>query len=185
MSTVLKFTESFIKNCYVIDPEPVSDQRGSFARVYCKSEFRQIGHDKEFVQMNHSWNTKKGLIRGIHYQVPPFSEIKLIRCIRGAVYDVVVDIRKDSPTFLRHFSLEMSAQNKKMIYVPEGFAHGFQTLTDDAELLYHHTEYYRPGAECGIRYNDPLLAIKWPLEPTIISERDKTHALLDQDFKGL
>src|ERR1043166_3099622 len=180
----MKFEGTDFNGLYVITPEPFTDSRGSFARVFCKSEFRQIGHEKEFVQLNHSWNTNKGLIRGIHYQVPPFSEIKLIRCIRGAVYDVVVDVRKNSPTFLKHFALEMSEQNKKMIYVPEGFAHGFQTLTDDAELLYHHTEYYRPGAEGGIRFDDPFLGVDWPLEVSVISERDSTHPLLEKEFKG-
>ncbi|MES2681202.1 MAG: dTDP-4-dehydrorhamnose 3,5-epimerase family protein, partial [Bacteroidota bacterium] len=125
----MKFTPQSLSGVYLVELHLLKDDRGGFARTYCKREFEQIGHKKEFVQLNQSWNTKKGTIRGMHYQVPPFSEIKLIRCVKGAVLDVVVDIRKNSPTFLQHLAVELSEDNKTMIYLPEGFAHGFQTLT--------------------------------------------------------
>ena len=120
-----------------------------------------------------------------HYQLQPFKEIKLVRCIAGRVYDVIVDLRKESATFLKNFAVELSAQNKKMIYIPEGFAHGFQVLSEDCELIYHHAEFYTPGAEGGIKYNDPKININWPLPVTHISERDTQHPLLDDNFKGL
>ncbi|MBI2722711.1 MAG: dTDP-4-dehydrorhamnose 3,5-epimerase [Bacteroidetes bacterium] len=181
----MKFTETILKGSYVIDLTPFYDNRGGFARTFCKKEFQQIGHAKEFVQLNQSYNTTKGTIRGMHYQVPPYSEIKLIRCIRGAVYDVIIDIRKNSPTFLQHISIELSAENKKMIYVPEGFLHGFQTLEDNSELVYHHTEYFNPEADAGMNYIDPAFNIKWPLQTTIISDKDKNNKLIDNTFKGI
>jgi dTDP-4-dehydrorhamnose 3,5-epimerase len=136
------------------------------------------------VQMNHSFTKQKGTIRGMHYQLPPHSEIKLVRCIAGAAYDVIIDLRKDSETFLHYFGVEISATNKKMIYVPEGFAHGFQTLTDDCELVYSHSQFYTPGAEAGLKYNDPGININWPLPVTAISERDNAHSLINSNFKG-
>ncbi|MBA3663140.1 MAG: dTDP-4-dehydrorhamnose 3,5-epimerase [Bacteroidetes bacterium] len=181
----MKFNAQFLAGLYTIELNVLNDERGSFARTFCKKEFAQIGHTKEFVQLNQSWNTKKGTIRGMHFQQPPFREVKLIRCVRGAVSDTVVDIRKNSPTFLEHFTVELSEENRTMIYVPEGFAHGFQTLTDNADLVYHHTEYFVPNAEGGLRYNDPLLNIKWPLPVSEISERDKNHPLIDNNYKGI
>jgi dTDP-4-dehydrorhamnose 3,5-epimerase len=179
------FTPTQLKGVFIIDLQPVGDSRGWFSRTYCKNEFAEIGHDKEWVQLNHSFTSKKGTVRGMHYQLPPFSEIKMVRCIAGAVLDVVIDLRKDSPTFLQWTGAELSAENKKMIYIPEGFAHGFQCLTDNCELLYHHSAFYTPGAEGGIRYDDPLVGINWPLELTEISDRDKTHPFLDKNFKGI
>ncbi len=179
------FTPTQLKGVFIIDLQPVGDSRGWFSRTYCKNEFAAIGHDKEWVQLNHSFTSKKGTVRGMHYQLPPFSEIKMVRCIAGAVLDVVIDLRKGSPTFLQWTGVELSAENKKMIYIPEGFAHGFQCLTDNCELLYHHSAFYTPGAEGGIRYNDPLIGINWPLELTEISDRDKAHPFLDKNFKGI
>lgn len=179
------FTPTQLKGVFIIDLQPVGDSRGWFSRTYCKNEFAEIGHDKEWVQLNHSFTSKKGTVRGMHYQLPPFSEIKMVRCIAGAVLDVVIDLRKDSPAFLQWTGVELSAENKKMIYIPEGFAHGFQCLTDNCELLYHHSAFYTPGAEGGIRYNDPLVGINWPLELTEISDRDKAHPFLDKNFKGI
>ena len=179
------FTETILKGSYVIDLEPRGDSRGWFARTYCKNEFAAIGHYKEWVQLNHSFSSVKGTLRGMHYQLPPFSEIKMVRCIAGAVYDVIVDLRKDSSTFLKWFGVELSAANKKMIYIPEGFAHGFQTLTENAELIYHHSEFYIPAAEAGLMYNDKAINIKWPLPVSEISERDMKHPLIDQTFKGI
>lgn len=179
------FTETSLKGSYIIDLEPLADERGWFARTYCKNEFNAIGHTKEWVQLNHSFTRQKGTIRGMHYQLPPFSEIKLVRCIAGAVYDVIIDVRKGSPTFLNYFGAELSATNKKMIYIPEGFAHGFQALTDDCELIYHHSQFYAPDVETGIKYDEPTINIEWPLPVQIISARDNSHPLIDVNFKGL
>lgn len=179
------FTETILKGSYEITLTPHGDSRGWFARTYCKKEFEQVGHQQEWVQLNHSFSSQKGTVRGMHFQQAPFTEIKMLRCIAGSVYDVIIDLRKDSPTFLKWFGTELSAQNKKMLYIPAGFAHGFQTLTDDAELIYHHTEFYTPSAEAGIRYNDNAINIAWPLAVSEISERDTGHPLIDSTFKGL
>lgn len=179
------FTPAPLAGSYIIDLTPFSDSRGWFARTYCKNEFIEIGHTKEWVQLNHSFTVKAGTLRGMHYQLHPFEEIKMVRCIAGAVFDVIVDLRKGSGTFLKWFGVELSSKNKKMMYIPEGFAHGFQTLTDDAELIYHHTGFYTAGAEGGVQYNDRLLEIAWPLEVTDISERDKQHPLLNDSFTGI
>ena len=181
----MKFSPATLDGVYIIDLEPVTDERGWFSRTFSKDEFGQIDHTKEWVQMNHSFTTTKGTIRGMHYQLPPFREIKMVRCIAGAVFDVVIDIRKGSETFLQWVGVELTAANKKMLYIPEGFAHGFQTLTDNCELLYRHSEFYKPGAESGIRYDDPLIDIKWPTTLTVISDRDRTHVLLNESFKGI
>ncbi len=181
----MKFIPQQLEGVYLVELNLLNDDRGSFARTYCKREFEQIGHQGEFVQMNQSWNTKKGTVRGMHYQVPPYSEIKVIRCIRGAVLDVVVDIRAGSPTFLQHMMVELSETNKTMIYLPRGFAHGFQTLTDQAELVYLHTEFFTPQADAGLNYSDPLLNIKWPLPVSVISEKDRNNPMLDKNFKGI
>ena len=178
------FEETTLKGAYVVSLQLLTDARGGFARTFCKKEFQQINHQKEFVQLNHSYNTFKGTVRGMHFQLPPYQEIKLIRCIKGAVIDVIVDLRENSPTFLQHVAVELSAENKKMMYVPENFAHGFQTLEDDTELIYHHTQFYTPQADTGIRFNDPLLKINWPLEPVMVSEKDKNYKLIDHTFKG-
>ena len=135
--------------------------------------------------MNHSVSYKKGTLRGMHFQVQPFSEIKMVRCIAGIVFDVIVDLRKGSSTFLQWFGAELSAENKTMIYIPEGFAHGFQCLSENCELLYHHTAIYNLEAEAGIKYNDPKINIEWPLPVTVISDRDNSHPFLNEDFKGI
>lgn len=181
----MRFHETPLKGAYLIELEPHLDDRGFFARTFCKNEFGEIRHQKEFVQFNHSCTLKKGTLRGLHYQEPPVSEIKLIRCIRGKVFDVIVDLREGSFTFLQYLGVVLSAENMKMIYVPEGFAHGFQTLEDHTEMLYHHTNFYSPGHERGIRYEDPMLNISWPLAPSEISDKDMNHALLTKDFKGI
>jgi dTDP-4-dehydrorhamnose 3,5-epimerase len=180
----MNFLETPLRGAYVVETRPFVDDRGLFARTFCKNEFKQIGHSKEFVQFNHSVTTLKGTIRGMHFQTPPYSEIKLIRCIRGKVYDVIIDIREGSPTFLKYFGTELSEENMLSLYIPEGFAHGFQTLEDNSQLVYHHTSYYEPGYEGGIRYSDPLIGIKWPLDVTRISEKDNHYALLN-NFNGI
>lgn len=179
------FTPTDLKDSYIIDLAPFSDERGWLARTYCKDEFAQIGHTKEWLQLNHSYTNNRGAIRGMHYQQDLHKEIKLVRCIAGAVYDVIVDLRKGSPTFLKWVGAELSAENKKMIYIPEGFAHGFQTLSDNCELIYHHSELYTPGAEAGIRYDDPAINIKWRLAVSDLSKRDASHPLLNNDYKGI
>jgi dTDP-4-dehydrorhamnose 3,5-epimerase len=181
----MKFNETPLRGAYVIDLEPFSDERGLFARTYCKKEFFKIGFDKEFVQFNFSKTATKGSIRGLHYQVPPQAETKLIRCIRGKVYDVMVDLRSNSPTFMQFYPVELSEDNMRMVLIPEGFAHGFQTLEDNTQLIYHHTAFYAPGYEKGIRYNDPELNIQWPLDVTVISEKDENYPLLTPAFKVL
>lgn len=179
------FQQTKLKGAYLIDLEPFQDQRGLFARTYCQREFRQIGHWKPFVQFNHSLTRERGVIRGLHYQRPPHAEIKLIRCVRGRVFDVMIDLRRGSPTFLQYIGVELSDQNRRMIYIPEGFAHGFQTLEDNTELIYHHTAFYTPEAEGGLRYDDPLLNVQWPLAPTYLSEKDQNHLFVDDNFKGI
>ncbi len=179
------FTETKLQDSYTIELEPFTDERGWFARYFCMDEFKQVGHTKPWLQMNHSATNKKGSIRGMHYQLPPFSEIKLVRCVAGAVFDVIIDLRKESFTFLQWFGAELSAENKKMIYIPEGFAHGFQCLTDNCELLYHHSEYYKPNIEAGIRYDDQKINIEWPMPVTTISKRDSSHQYIDENFKGI
>lgn len=179
------FTETKLSGAFLIKPEPFVDERGLFARVYCKDEFTKINFHDEFVQFNHSVNKIKGTFRGFHYQLPPFSEVKLIRCVRGKVFDVIVDIRKNSKTFLKHFSVELSEENMKMLLIPKGFAHGFLTLEDNSHMIYHHTEYYKPGFEGGLRFDDPLLKIDLPELPKIISEKDKNNPLITNTFKGI
>src|SRR5258706_14534544 len=181
----MTFTPTRLAGSFIIDLDPKADERGWFARYYCKDEFKKIGHTKEWVQMNHSVTYKKGSIRGMHYQVHPYREIKMVRCIAGSVFDVIIDLRKHSDTFLKWFGIELSSENKKMLYIPEGFAHGFQCLTDDCELIYHHTEFYAPAAEAGIKYDDPKIDIKWALPVTTISQRDAEHPYLDRNFKGI
>lgn len=179
------FTPTSLAGSYVIDLEPFSDERGWFARFYCKNEFQQIGHQQEWVQLNHSFTTHMGTVRGMHFQLPPFREIKMVRCIAGRIFDVIVDIRKDSPTFLKWTGVELSAANKKMLYIPEGFAHGFQALTDNCELIYHHSAIYAPGSEGGIRNDDPAINIAWPLPVNNLSARDTSHPYLNEQFKGI
>lgn len=177
------FEKTHIEGVYVIKPEIIGDERGGFFRYFCKNEFKTI-LNKEFVQMNHSINKEKGTLRGLHYQKSPHSEAKLIRCIRGSILDVFVDLRKNSATFLQWGSQKLTEENHEMIFLPEGIAHGFITLEDNTHLNYHHTEFYNPNAEGGFRYDDPTLNIDWEIAPSIISERDKKHPFIE-NFKGI
>lgn len=179
------FKTTDLEGAFIVELEPFQDDRGLFARTFCKEEFEKIGQKIEFVQINHSRNTNKGTLRGMHYQKAPHTEAKLVRCISGAVIDVIVDIRKNSPTYLKHVSVELSAQNMRMIFIPEGFAHGFQTLEDQTELIYHHTAFYSPHAEAGLRFDDPKLNITWPLTPSTMSKKDAAYPLIDASFKGI
>jgi len=181
----MKINPTLIAGVYTIDLDIYTDDRGGFARTFCQKEFSAIGFDKHFVQINHSYNHLKGTLRGMHFQHPPYQETKLIRCIKGSVIDVVVDIRKGSPTFLKNIKVELSSDNKRMILIPEGCAHGFQTLEDQTELIYHHTAFYTPNSEGGLRYNDPLLNIQWTLQTSVISNKDQSYPLLNQHFIGI
>jgi dTDP-4-dehydrorhamnose 3,5-epimerase len=181
----MTFTETSLAGSYLITLSPRSDSRGWFARTFDKQLFSQIGHSDDWVQMNHSMTRQAGAIRGMHFQYPPCAEIKLVRCIAGRVFDVIIDLRANSPTFLGWFGVELSEENNQMLYIPKGFAHGFQTLTDNCQLVYCHSAYYSPDAEGAIRYNDPKVAIQWPLSITDLSERDATHPLIDDRFIGL
>jgi dTDP-4-dehydrorhamnose 3,5-epimerase len=174
-----------ITGAAVVDAEPFVDQRGVFARFFCENELSQIIKGRHFVNVNFSRTLKKGAIRGLHFQYPPKAEMKLVRCIRGAVYDVIVDIRKDSPTFLKWCGVELSSENMKMLCIPEGLAHGFQVLEDSSEMLYLHSEFYSKEHEGALNYSDPSLTIEWPIEPTDISERDRTHKMIGDDFRGV
>jgi dTDP-4-dehydrorhamnose 3,5-epimerase len=181
----MTFTPTPLHGSFLVSILPHGDSRGWFARTWCKKEFDVIGHNKEWVQLNHSFTARIGTIRGMNYQLAPFSEIKMVRCIAGSVYDVIVDVRKNSPSYLQWFGAELSASNKQMMYIPEGFAHGFQTLTDDVELLYHHSAFYTPEAEAGILHSDPALNIVWPLPLADISDRDRFLPTIDKNFKAL
>ena len=181
----MKFEETKLAGSYVADIFAAEDERGWFARTFDKEEFKKINFDGEWVQLNHSFTNVAGTVRGMHYQLPPFAEIKLVRCVAGAIFDVIIDLRKNSDTFLKWFGTELSAKNKKMIYIPEGFAHGFQTLTDNCELIYHHSQFYKPGFEGGIKYDDSMINIEWPCKITNISKRDEQHNYLYQNFEGI
>jgi dTDP-4-dehydrorhamnose 3,5-epimerase len=167
------FTETELPGSYIIEPQKFEDERGFFARGWCQHEFEEHGLVACIVQANISYNCKRGTLRGMHYQVAPHSETKLIRCTRGALYDVIVDLRPASSTYRQWIGVELSEDNYKMLYVPEGFAHGFITLADNTEATYQVSAFYTPGAERGLRYDDPAFAIAWPLPVAVISKKDK------------
>ncbi len=168
------FTETKLKGAYVIELEKKADGRGFFARAFCQKEFQEHNLPSQFVQCNLSWNKRKGTLRGMHRQVAPHEEAKLIRCTRGSIYDVMLDLRPDSPTFGQWLGFELTSRNHTSLLVPGGFAVGYQTLQDDSEVVYLVSQFYTPGAEEGIRYNDPAFGIKWPGKVTVISEKDKS-----------
>lgn len=174
------FTETKLTGAFIIELERLEDNRGFFARAWSKSDFEEQGLSSRVVHANLSFNHKKGTLRGMHYQIAPHREVKLVRCTRGAIFDVIVDLRPSSPTFRSWFGVELSADNYRMLYVPKSFAHGYQTLTDDAEVYYQVSEYYHPESERGVRWDDPAFGIEWPLAVTEISEKDKNHP----DFDG-
>lgn len=167
------FRELELPGAYVLEPEFHQDERGFFARAFCRREFEDRGLEPAVSQCSLSFNRRRGTLRGMHYQAPPGEEAKLVRCVRGAIHDVIVDLRQDSPTFGRHVAVELSADNRFALYVPGGFAHGFQTLADDTELYYQMSEAYDPELARGFRHDDPELGIAWPLPVTVISERDR------------
>lgn len=181
----MEFHQTPISGVYRLDARWIGDERGKFARLFCQKEFAPyLGHDS-ICQINYSVNREKGTIRGLHYQNPPHAETKIVRCVKGAIFDVVVDLRRGSETFLQSLGILLSSQNNHALLVPHGCAHGFQVLEKDSEILYFHTEYYTPDSESGIRYNDPRLDINWPLPPANLSDRDQAHPLIAPDFSGI
>ena len=168
-----------------IEQSAVIDARGRFTRLFCEQAFAPIRPHLHFTQINWSHTQGRGSLRGLHYQKPPAAEAKLIRCLRGRVYDVAVDVRADSPTFLRWHAVELAEDNNRAFFLPEGFAHGFQALTDEVQLLYMHTAPWAPDCEAGLRYDDPLLAIAWPLPVAQVSARDQAHPLIAPGFAGI
>lgn len=174
----MKFTETKLQGAFVLGLEQRTDNRGFFSRTFCQQEFAAHGLNPNVAQCNLSFNEKAGTIRGLHYQTPPATEAKLFRCIKGAIFDVIVDMRPESPTYLQHFGIELSADNHLALYVPEMFAHGYQALKDGTKVLYQVSEFYTPGVEKGLRFDDPALAIEWPMAATVISEKDQTWPLL-------
>ena len=174
------FTKTVLNDAMIIDIERKEDDRGFFARSWCRREFEAHGLNPNLAQCNISFNPKKGTLRGMHFQVKPYEEAKLARCMRGSLCDVIVDLRPDSPTYNKHLSVVLTSENRRMLYVPEGFAHGFLTLEDDTEVFYQISEFYRPESQRGFRWDDPAFAIAWPAEVRLISERDRSYP----DFGG-
>ena len=169
------FTETKLAGAFVIELERREDQRGFFARIFCQQEFEAHGLKTQVVQCNVSFNKRKGTLRGMHYQAAPFAEAKLVRCTSGSIYDVIIDLRPASATFKQYFAVELSAENGRMLYIPEDFAHGFQTLRDDTEVSYHMAERYSAEHARGVRWNDPAFGIEWPEGERIIIERDQNY----------
>lgn len=182
---IMRFSETPIPGAFEVHLSPLKDDRGVFTRIFCGNEFEQAGFQKNIVQVNHSVNRARGTVRGMHFQYPPHSEIKIIRCIKGKVFDVVVDIRKNSPTFMQWYAVELSPEKYNMILIPEGCAHGFQALEEDSELLYFHSEFYHPESEGAFRFDDPFINIQWPLPAVQVSAKDKSYPLLDASFAGV
>lgn len=173
----MKFAALSIPGAWVIAPDLLEDERGFFARTFCREEFERHGLSGALAQCNISFNRKRGTLRGMHYQKPPYQEAKLVRCTQGAIYDVVLDLRPDSPAYLTWQAAELNAANRSMLYVPEGCAHGFMTLTDASEVFYQMAEFYHPECSAGVRWDDPAFAIDWPLAHPIVSERDGAYPM--------
>ena len=169
----MRITETPLTGAVIIDPEPIHDERGFFARTWAPDLFEQRGLDPTVVQCNLSWNKTKGTLRGMHFQTEPYAEVKIVRCTRGRFLDVIIDLRLESPTFCQPFSIELSAESRRMLYIPKGFAHGYITLEDDVEAYYHVSAPYSPAHATGVRWNDPAFGINWPMTPTVISDKDR------------
>jgi dTDP-4-dehydrorhamnose 3,5-epimerase len=181
----MRITATPLSGLVTIDTQSHEDSRGRFERIFCEAALREVRPGLRFVQVNLSTTALRGTVRGMHFQRTPSAEAKLIKCLRGCVFDVAVDLRADSPTFLRWHGMELRGDEPREVFIPEGFAHGFQSLSDDAQLLYFHTQPWTPSCEGGVRHDDPRLAIKWPLPLAHISERDLGHPLIDGKFEGL
>jgi dTDP-4-dehydrorhamnose 3,5-epimerase len=169
----MKFIETPLTGAFVIELEKRGDERGWFARAFCEREYAAQGLNHRIVQANTSFSAIKGTLRGMHYQLTPKAEDKIFRCIRGVIFDAIIDLRPDSPTFLKSFTVELTAENRLALYIPKGFAHGFMTMAENTEVFYFVTEFYSPEHERGIRYNDPKFGIRWPMEPAVISDKDR------------
>ncbi|HEX4160614.1 MAG TPA: dTDP-4-dehydrorhamnose 3,5-epimerase [Rhizomicrobium sp.] len=178
------FHKTPLATARLIEPEKLGDERGFFARVFCAREFDKEGLASSFVQVNNSFTLSRGTLRGLHYQLPPAAEVKVVRCLRGSLYDVILDLRPESPTFGQHFGTQLSAENRLMMYVPCGFAHAILTLEDNTEALYFAGSHYAPGLERGVRWNDPRFAIEWPIKPLEISAKDGGWPDFDHTFHG-
>lgn len=170
------FKQTKLSGAYIIEIEPIEDERGFFARSWCKEEFEKYGLNSDLAQCNISFNNKRGTLRGMHYQIAPYEEDKLVRCTKGAIYDVIIDLRPKSITYKQWISIEITSHNRKMLYIPKGFAHGFQTLRDDTEVFYQMSEFYHPECARGIRWDEATFGIEWPLEVSFISEKDKSYS---------
>lgn len=181
----LAITELALPGLHAIERTPIGDQRGSLTRLFCANELADAGWNLPIVQINHTQTSHKGTIRGLHFQRPPYAEMKLVTCTRGRVWDVAVDLRRASKTFLQWQAKELSAENNQALLIPQGYAHGFQALTDDVELIYMHTMFYHPDAESGLNPFDPALAIEWPLSVTNVSARDEGFSMVDSTFVGV
>lgn len=179
------FTASPLSGLITVQRKVMEDERGFLSRFYCAEEFIEAGLNKPIAQMNHTLTRKKGAVRGLHFQHPPHAETKLVSCLKGEILDIAVDLRKGSPTFLHWHGEILSATNRKSLLIPEGFAHGFQALTEDCELIYLHTAFYHPDAEGGLNVMDSKLDIAWPLPINDLSARDRSHALIDENFQGV
>ncbi len=174
----MKFFPTPLRGAYVIEPEPRQDERGFFSRIFCRDELGANGIDTPITQINDSYSALSHTLRGMHYQIAPHAEVKIVRCIQGRLFDAIVDLRSSSPTFKQWFGVELSAENRRLLYVPKGFAHGFMTLEPNTEMLYFVSDAYAPSAEKGLRWNDPEIAVHWPYEPKLISDRDMANPLL-------
>ena len=183
--TRFDFHDTGLPGLKLIQRKPIEDSRGSLARVFSADEFRLVGLDKPVAQINHTLTRIKGAVRGLHFQNPPHAEVKLVSCLAGAVFDVAVDLRAGSATFLRWHGEVLSAENRRSLLLPEGFAHGFQTLTEDAQLLYLHTATYHPESEGALNFEDTALGIEWPLPVADLSDRDRAHPFIDIHFSGI
>jgi dTDP-4-dehydrorhamnose 3,5-epimerase len=175
----MRFTETRLKGVFILESERLEDERGFFARTFCQKEFEVHGLNSKIVQCNISYNKHKGTLRGMHYQAAPMAEAKLVSCTRGAIYDVIIDLRPESPTYCQWLAEELNAENSKMVYIPEGFAHGFQSLEDDTEVFYQMSVFYSPEHTRGVRWDDPVFGIEWPLNSKIISEKDMNYPLIN------
>jgi dTDP-4-dehydrorhamnose 3,5-epimerase len=181
----MKFTETSLGGAYLVQVEPIRDERGFFARTWSEWEFRDQGLNPSLKQAALSFNYKKGTLRGMHYQISDYQEAKLIRCATGAIYDVIIDLRRNSPTFTRHFAVVLRPEEYKMLYVPEGFAHGYQTLTDGAQIHYQMSQVYSPEHARGVRWNDPTFSIAWPEAVTVIAPRDRDYPDFHPEINSL
>jgi dTDP-4-dehydrorhamnose 3,5-epimerase len=176
----MRFIETDLQGAYIIELERREDERGFFARGFCQKEFAQHGLKPVIAQANVASNRLKGTIRGMHFQYPPNAETKLVRCTRGGILDIIVDLRPESPTYLRHIAVELTAENQRALYVPERFAHGYQALEDNTDTSYQVGEFYTPSAEGGLRYDDPRLGLSWPLPVSVMSDKDRVYKSLDE-----